>query len=210
MTVARQADVLRAMRPHVVVLGEVDRAWLLNGGRDSLRLLSARLGMRAVWAPAGDEVWGDALLTDLPVTSVRNAPLVKGGPTGAQALAVGLRWQGRDLTVIATHTQPPSDWSDLGQAEQLAGLVRDAGKDGRQVVLAGDLNLEPGSRPWHTLTGAGLTDALAASRPFATPVTGSKPIDHILVTSGLAGRDATNVDAPYSDHPAIAVTLTAG
>ncbi|WP_239068092.1 endonuclease/exonuclease/phosphatase family protein [Actinomadura bangladeshensis] len=209
MTVTRQADVLRAMRPHVVVLGEVDRAWLLNGGRDSLRLLSERLGMRAVWAPAGDEVWGDALLTDLPVTSVRNTPLVKGGPTGAQALSVGLRWQGRDITVIATHTQPPSDWSDLGQAEQLAGLVRDAGKDGRQVVLAGDLNLEPDTRPWHTLMGAGLTDALASSRPFATPVTESAPIDHILVTPGLAGHDATNEDVSYSDHPAIAVTLTA-
>ncbi|NVI86680.1 endonuclease/exonuclease/phosphatase family protein [Actinomadura sp. BRA 177] len=209
MTVTQQADVLRAMRPHIVVLGEVDRAWLLNGGRDSLRLMSERLGMRAIWAPAADEVWGDALLTDLPVTSVRNKPLMKGGPTGAQALAVGLRWKDRDVTVIATHTQPPADWSDLGQAEQLADLASAAARDGRQVVLAGDLNLEPGSRPWHTLMDAGLTDALAASRPFATPVTGSKPIDHVLVTPGLTGRDAANKDVPYSDHPAIAVTLTA-
>ncbi|MER7542461.1 endonuclease/exonuclease/phosphatase family protein [Spirillospora sp. NPDC127506] len=209
MTVTRQAGVLRAMRPHVVVLGEVDRAWLLNGARDSLRLYAERLGMRAVWAPAADEVWGDALLTDLPVTSVRNEPLVKGGPTGAQALMVGLRWKGRDITVIATHTQPPAGWSGLGQAEQLAALAAGAARDGRQVVVAGDLNLEPGSPPWRTLTDAGLTDALAASRPFATPVTGSKPIDHVLVTSGLTGRDAVSEDARYSDHPAIAVTLDA-
>ncbi|TDD76627.1 metal-dependent hydrolase [Actinomadura darangshiensis] len=210
MTVTQQADALRTLRPHIVVLGEVDRAWLLNGGRDSLRLVSDRLGLRAVWAPAGDEVWGDALLTDLPVTSVRNTPLVKGGPTGAQALVVGLRWRGRDLTVIATHTQPPADWKDLGQAEQLAALARDAGRDGRQVVLAGDLNLEPGSRPWHTLLGGGLTDALAQSRPFPTFNDKPKPvqqIDHILVTPGLTGRDAVSVAVPYSDHRPIAVTL---
>ncbi|MFB4310658.1 endonuclease/exonuclease/phosphatase family protein [Actinomadura sp. GTD37] len=212
MTVTRQADALRALRPHVVVLGEVDRGWLLNGGRDSLRLISERLGMRAVWAPAGDEVWGDALLTDLPVTSVRNTPLVKGGPTGAQALAVGLRWRGRDLTVIATHTQPPADWSDLGQAEQLAALARREGRDGRQVVLAGDLNLEPGSRPWDVLLGAGLTDAFAPSRPFATFPAAPEPvkqIDHILVTPGLVGRDAANEAVPHSDHRPIAVTLDA-
>jgi hypothetical protein len=39
---------------------------------------------------------------------------------------VGLRWKGRDLTVIATHTQPPDGWKDLGQAEQLARLAREA------------------------------------------------------------------------------------
>ncbi len=48
---------------------------------------------------------------------------------------------------------------------------------------------------------AGLTDALAASRPFATPVTGSKPIDHVLVTPGLTGRDAANKDVPTPTTP---------
>jgi endonuclease/exonuclease/phosphatase family metal-dependent hydrolase len=90
--------------------------------------------MRAVWAPAGDEVWGDALLTDLPVTSVRNRPLVKGGPTGAQALEVDLRKDGRDITVIATHTQPPEDWKSLAQAEQLAGIARATAQGGRSVI----------------------------------------------------------------------------
>ncbi|QKG21787.1 endonuclease/exonuclease/phosphatase family protein [Actinomadura verrucosospora] len=210
MTVTDQADALRRLRPHVVVLSEVDRAWLLNGGRDSLRLISERLGLRAVWAPAGDEVWGDAVLTDLPVTSVRNTPLVKGGPTGAEALQVGLRWKGRDLTVIATHTQPPDDWKDLGQAEQLARLARDAARDGRQVVMAGDMNLEPGSAPWKVLLDAGLTDALAAARPFATFPASPRPdqqIDQVLVTPGLTGRDQANEPVAYSDHRPIAVTL---
>ncbi|MDL4817627.1 endonuclease/exonuclease/phosphatase family protein [Actinomadura opuntiae] len=210
MSVTEQADAIRAQRPHVVVLSEVDRAWMLNGGRDMLRLISERLGLRAYWAPAGDEVWGDAVLTDLPVTSVRNTPLVKGGPIGAQALQVGVRWKGRDLTVISTHTQPPDGWKDLGQAEQLARIARGAARDGRQVVLAGDLNLEPGSAPWRVLLGAGLTDALAAARPFPTVPAGPRSdqqIDHVLVTPGLTGRDQASEAVTFSDHRPIAVTL---
>lgn len=212
MTVTGQADALRRLRPHIVVLSEVDRAWMLNGGRDSLRLIAERLGLRAIWAPAGDEVWGDAVLTDLPVTSVRNTPLVKGGPTGAEALRVGVRWKGRDLTVIATHTQPPDGWKDLGQAEQLARLAQEEARDGRQVVMAGDMNLEPGSAPWRVLLDAGLTDALAAARPFATFPAAPRPdqqIDQVLVTPGLTGRDQANEPVAYSDHRPIAVTLDA-
>ncbi|WP_433149076.1 endonuclease/exonuclease/phosphatase family protein [Actinomadura nitritigenes] len=210
MTVTHQADALRGLRPHIVVLSEVDRAWMLNGGRDSLRLIADRLGLRAVWVPAGDEVWGDAVLTDLPVTSVRSTPLVKGGPTGAEALRVGVRWKGRDLTVIATHTQPPDGWTDLGQAEQLARLAREAARGGRQVVMAGDMNLEPGSAPWRVLLGAGLTDALASARPFATFPAAPRPvqqIDQVLVTPGLTGRDQADEPVAYSDHRPIAVTL---
>ena len=132
-------EVLRELRPHVIALSEVDRAWFLNGGHDDLRLIAESLGLRMIWAPAADEVWGDALLTNLPVTSVRNHVLVQGGPTGAQALGVGLRWNGRDITVIATHLQPPSGWEPLDQVEQLADIVRAAPKP---TVVAGDLNLD--------------------------------------------------------------------
>ncbi|MFC6878358.1 MULTISPECIES: endonuclease/exonuclease/phosphatase family protein [Actinomadura] len=211
MSVARQADALRSLRPHVVVLGEVDRAWMLNGGRDQLRLLSGRLGLRhAVWAPAGDEVWGDAVLTDLPVTSVRNEPLVEGGPTGAQALRVGVRWRGRDVAVIATHTQPPDGWKDLGQAEQLARMARDAARGGRPVVLAGDLNLQPGDRPWDVLLGAGLTDAFASVRPLRTFPASPRPdeqLDHVLVTPDLVASDPASPAVTGSDHRPVAVTL---
>lgn len=211
MSVARQAGALRSLRPHVVVLGEVDRAWMLNGGRDQLRLLSGRLGLRhAVWAPAGDEVWGDAVLTDLPVTSVRNEPLAEGGPTGAQALRVGVRWRGRDVAVIATHTQPPDGWKDLGQAEQLARMARDAAKGGRPVVLAGDLNLQPGDRPWDVLLGAGLTDAFASVRPLRTFPASPRPdeqLDHVLVTPDLVASDPASPAVTGSDHRPVAVTL---
>ncbi|OUC85980.1 endonuclease/exonuclease/phosphatase family protein [Streptosporangium minutum] len=210
LSLERQADTLRALRPHVVVLSEADRGWLLNGGHDDVRLIAERLGMRYIWAPATDEVWGDALLTDLPVTSVRNHVLVQGGPTGAQALEVGLRWQGRDVTVIGTHLQPPPGWRELDQVEQLGRIVKDASAGGRPVVVAGDLNLEPADPAWEALMGSGLTDPLAPVRPFSTiPSSGgpAEQIDHVLVTPGFTGRDQANVDVPHSDHRPIAVTL---
>ncbi|MEV0417414.1 endonuclease/exonuclease/phosphatase family protein [Streptosporangium canum] len=210
LSLEQQADTLRAMRPHVVVLSEADRGWLLNGGHDDVRLIAERLGMRYIWAPATDEVWGDALLTDLPVTSVRNHVLVQGGPTGAQALEVGLRWQGRDVTVIGTHLQPPPGWRELDQVEQLGRIVKDASAGGRPVVVAGDLNLEPADPAWEVLMGSGLTDPIAPVRPFSTiPASGglAEQIDHVLVTPGFTGRDQANVDVPHSDHRPIAVTL---
>ncbi|WP_019629535.1 endonuclease/exonuclease/phosphatase family protein [Actinomadura atramentaria] len=210
MTVRRQAAVLRSMRPHLVALSEVDRAWLLNGARDNLRLLEHELGLRAIWAPAGDEVWGDAVLTDLPVTAVRNEPLVKGGPTGAQALRVDLTWHGRPLTVIATHTQPPEDWRDLGQARQLARLAREAAADGRPVILTGDLNLRPGDAAWRVLVGAGLVDGLAPARPLPTfPALPrpDDPIDQVLVTPGLTTSAIVSPAVGYSDHRPVGVTV---
>ncbi|MCP2338999.1 endonuclease/exonuclease/phosphatase family protein [Actinomadura rupiterrae] len=211
MTVEKQAKALRSLRPHVVLLSEVDRGWFLNGGRDQLRLISDRLGLKPLWAPAGDEVWGDALLTDLPVVTVRNHVLVKGGPTGAEALEVGVRWQGRTVTFIATHTQPPDGWTDLGQATQLARIARTAAATGTPVILGGDLNMQPSDRAFQILQGAGLNDAFASVRPFKTYPAGRNPtdqLDHILTTPGLTARDAVKLAVPYSDHLPVAVTLT--
>jgi endonuclease/exonuclease/phosphatase family metal-dependent hydrolase len=207
LNVVEQADALRALNPDVIVMSEIDRAWLLNGGHDDLRLIAHRLGLRFVWAPAADEVWGDALLTNLPVTSVRNHVLPQGGPTGAQALEVGLRWNNRDITVIATHLQPPKNWEPLDQVRALADIVRAAPKP---AIVAGDLNLQPGEPAWNALTAAGLSDAMAAARPFNTIPTPGDPqqIDQILFAGGFAASDPANPDVPWSDHRPIAITLT--
>jgi endonuclease/exonuclease/phosphatase family metal-dependent hydrolase len=206
LNVIEQADALRALNPHIVVMSEIDRAWLLNGGHDDLRLIADRLGMRFVWAPAADEVWGDALLTNLPITSVRNHVLPQGGPTGAQALEVGLRWHDRTITVVATHLQPPKNWEPLDQVRALADIVRAAPKP---AIVAGDLNLQPGEPAWNALVSAGLTDAMAGARPFTTIPTPGEPeqIDHILYTVGFTARDPANPDLAWSDHRPVAVTL---
>ena len=207
-TVDEQAAALAELEPQVIMLSEVDRGWWLNGGQDLLHGIAERLGMRAVWAPAADELWGDAILTELPITSVDNRALVPGGPTGAQALRVGIRWHDTDVTLIATHTQPPSGWSDLQQAEQLAILAADSAADGTPVILAGDLNTEPDDPAFQVLTGSGLRDAFADNRPVpSTPGDDPQQIDHILVTEGITVTDVANPDVDASDHRPVAATL---
>lgn len=203
------ARTLRAQHPDVVLLNEVDRGWLLNGGHDDLGLLARRLHMRAIFAPAADAVWGDALLTRLPVTGVRGHPLAsRGAPTGAQALAVTLRLGDREVGVLSTHLQPPPDRPATRQARRVAGIAAGLA-DGRPVVLAGDLNAEPGSAPFRALTDRGLADGLAARRPLPTfPCDApDQQIDQLLVR-GLRA-DAIAVPAVgYSDHCPLAATLT--
>lgn len=203
-------DVLAGQRPDVVVLSEVDRAWLLNGGHDTLALLAGRLGMRYTFAPAADPVWGDAVLTSLPVDSAGTVVLPRlGAVTGAQALGVVLRVGGTDLVVVSTHLQPPPDDGPVAQAREAARYAVELAA-GRPLVLAGDLNTQPGEPAFQALLGAGLVDALAADRPLPTSPADNpvEQIDHVLVAGGVTATEVTVVRSTASDHLAVAVTLT--
>ncbi|WP_435204471.1 endonuclease/exonuclease/phosphatase family protein [Micromonospora sp. bgisy143] len=198
-------------RPDVVLLSEVDRGWLLNGGHDTLDLLSDRLGMPYVFGPAADPVWGDAVLSRWPVTAPRSLPLpAVGAPTGAQALAVTLDLShGVRTAVVSTHLQPPPDRGPVVQARTVADFaVRYAA--GNPLVVAGDLNTEPGDEAFGQFTAAGLKDALAAARPLATsPADDPRTqIDHVFVSPGLTAADPVAPRGEASDHLPVAVTLT--
>jgi endonuclease/exonuclease/phosphatase family metal-dependent hydrolase len=198
-------------RPDVVALSEVDRGWLLNGGHDTLALLANRLGMRYHFAPAADPLWGDAILTRLPVVDTRAVRLPNpGASTGSQALGVVLDVHGRELVVVSTHLQPPGD--DAGAVAEARALARFAVglAAGRPLVVAGDLNTEPGEPAFAQLRAYGLHDALVAARPLPThpadaPVS---QIDHILVSAGVTATRPVAVPGIASDHLAVAVTLT--
>ncbi|MEH1014519.1 endonuclease/exonuclease/phosphatase family protein [Micromonospora sp. CPCC 206060] len=205
-------DVLAGQRPDVVVLSEVDRGWLLNGGHDTLDLLAGRLRLPYVFAPAADPVWGDAVLTRFPVRDARMLRLpAVGAPTGAQALAVTVDRPGGELVVVSTHLQPPPDAGPVVQARAVARFATGYAA-GRPLVVAGDLNTEPGDPAFAEFTAAGLVDALAAGRPLATspadrPV---EQIDHVFVSAQLRGRDVAVPRSTASDHLPVAVTLDEG
>jgi endonuclease/exonuclease/phosphatase family metal-dependent hydrolase len=204
------AETIAGQRPDIVALSEVDRAWLLNGGHDTLTLLARRLGMTYRFAPAADPVWGDAVLTRLPVRESRTRRLAPvGAPTGAQALAVVVDVGGRELVVVATHLQPPPGDGPVGQAREVAGFATGFAA-GRPLVVAGDLNTEPGEPAFEALRGAGLVDALAAGRPLPTSPSGvpEQEIDHVLTSPGIAAADPVAPAGTASDHLAVAVTLT--
>ena len=203
------AEVIAAEDPDVVLLSEVDRGWLLNGGQDQLAILSRLLDLPAHFGPAADPVWGDAILTDRPVRWERSVPLPSfGAVTGAQALPARVAFGGQEWTVISTHIQPHGGAGDgaLEQAQVLADLV--GGYPG-PVVLGGDLNLEPGEPSWDALLAAGLTDALADGRPLPTSPSDAPvaQIDHVLVSPEVTGADVRTTGGDLSDHLAVVVTL---
>ncbi|WP_336204861.1 endonuclease/exonuclease/phosphatase family protein [Nonomuraea sp. LPB2021202275-12-8] len=209
-----------AQRPDVVLLSEVDRGWLLNGGHDDLARIARGLGMRHYFAPAADSVWGDALLTNLPVRQVHSHRLGEHDyPTGAQAQAIVLDVGGKELGIVNTHLQAPG-----GQAPEVASIVRDlaAGKDAaeadlsssssgvvRPVILAGDLNIRPGDPAMDVLLSAGLSDPLIAlGDPPTSPADApTERIDHVLITKGLTALSAQAPRVPYSDHLPVLTTL---
>ncbi|MEV6690589.1 endonuclease/exonuclease/phosphatase family protein [Micromonospora sp. NPDC051196] len=197
-------------RADVVVLSEVDRGWLLNGGHDTLHLLATRLEMPYVFAPAAGTLWGDAVLSRWPVqrAQTRVLPAV-GAPTGAQALGVTVDFSdGVRLAVVSTHLQPPPGTDPVVQAQAVADFAT-AYADGGPLVVAGDFNTEPGDPAFTALTDAGLVDAFAAVRPLPTsPADDPRTqIDHIFVSPDLPTTDPTAIPSTASDHLPVAVTL---
>ncbi|PWR11058.1 endonuclease [Micromonospora sicca] len=205
------ARAVTGSRPDVVLLSEVDRGWLLNGGHDTLALLARRMRMPYVFAPAADPVWGDAVLSRWPVRSGETRPLpTVGAPTGAQALGVTLDLGGgARLAVVATHLQPPPGRGPVTQARQVAAFATRYAA-GRPLVLAGDLNTEPGDPAFLELTGAGLVDALASARPVPTSPADDprEQIDHVFVSPGVTAADVVAPRSTASDHLPVTVTLT--
>lgn len=197
----------------VVLLEEVDRGWLLNGGQDQLAILARLTGMRLYFAPAADPVWGDAILTRLPVSEVRGHPLPShGAVTGAGMLAVRVNVDADPLWVVATHVQPTGARADgtVDQALDLAAVAAGLGADGTPVVLGGDFNFQPDEPSFAAILDAGFTDALAARRPVPTSesVDPVDQIDHVFVRGPVRAGDGGATRTTASDHLPVWVHLT--
>ncbi|UNK71121.1 endonuclease/exonuclease/phosphatase family protein [Microbacterium sp. H1-D42] len=193
------AEQIRSSGAHVVLLSEVDRGWLLNGGQDQLSILARMLDMRVVFGPAADPVWGDAILTDLPMSDASSTkyPMFD-ALTGAAYTSATVTWDGKDVSVIATHLQP--DGNETDATDRQAALFADAITSADSPVIAGgDLNTTRGSAAWATLMASGAEDAFADASEKAQ-------IDHLLL-SGMSVTDAEVVESHLSDHPMITATV---
>ncbi|MFI7032615.1 endonuclease/exonuclease/phosphatase family protein [Microbispora rosea] len=202
-------------RPDVMLMSEVDRGWLLNGGHDDLARVARGLGMRYYFAPAADRLWGDALLTNLPVAEIGSTRLGRHGyPTGAQAQSIVLKVGDHEVGIVNTHLQEPR-----GQAPEVAAIAgrlaatsRTSGTGvaaPRPVIVAGDLNTTPSDPQMRVLEAAGLSDPLRAlgdppTSPADAPV---RRIDHVLISDGLTAVAADAPRVPFSDHLPLVVRL---
>ncbi len=194
----------------VALLSEVDRGWYLNGGQDELAILERLLRREAVFAPAADPVWGDAVLTDLPVDEVVGTPLPShGAVTGAQALSVRLETGGTSTWFVSTLLQPhDGDEGVDAQTADLVEMLHDRLSDGHPLVLGGDLNTQPGSSAFLQLASLGLVDALDGAGPTSPADRPTARIDHLLATPDLVPSSPTVGGSQASDHLPVSVTLT--
>jgi endonuclease/exonuclease/phosphatase family metal-dependent hydrolase len=135
---ARVAAVLRELQADLIALQEID--WHEDGGRDESAEIMAELpGMRALWAPTcrrHGALFGNALLTSLPVRSVRSIDLTYARREPRAALDVELDAGVAPLRVIATHL----GLRPRERRFQVQRILEHAGKGDRPTVLLGDIN----------------------------------------------------------------------
>jgi endonuclease/exonuclease/phosphatase family metal-dependent hydrolase len=201
---------LAGLDADVVVLNEVDRGWFVSGSSDLLATYATATGMTAVFGPAADDVWGNAVLTRLPVVEVAREALPAGrDPLGRAALIVVLeRTEGGRVAVVATHLSDVDVQGDtrLPQAQALAGIVARLRERGLDVVLVGDLNAAPGDPALAVLEG--LLDRALPDSVRTFPATAARvQIDHVLVPPTWTVTSARAVNTGLTDHRLVDVLV---
>jgi endonuclease/exonuclease/phosphatase family metal-dependent hydrolase len=203
------AAVLRSTDADVVVLNEIDRGWLLEGGHDLLRMLADRTGMEARFAPAADDIWGNAILSRLPVSDVTVTPLPREGAAMRRSMvsAVVDLGDGESLGIVGAHLHhvPNEPAVRLVQARAVAGEVSRLHSRGLPVAVLGDLNAAADAPELEPL--AFLRDAVPGGVPTYPAHDPSVRLDHVLITRDLEASDRVIVPATASDHLPVSVTL---
>jgi endonuclease/exonuclease/phosphatase family metal-dependent hydrolase len=206
----RLARVIRAADPDLVALQEVDDKTKRTGGVDQLAELVRLTGLHGRFGKAIDYEgggYGQAVLSRFPMAGA-TVHTLPGMPAREQRIAFEVRVSaaGRDLSFVTTHLHHQEPALREQQANKLNDLF--AGVD-RPIILAGDLNATPESKPLAALTGKwtiATADPGLLTYPSAKP---TKQIDYVLFRP--AGRFQvleTRVveEAVASDHrPVVAV-----
>ena len=195
-------------KPDVVVLLEVDRAWL-----GAIRDLSA--GYEIVDTPAQGR-FGTLLLSRRPLDDVRFESF---GDKWSPSIVVRLEVNGRPATVIATHPPAPistKTWRNRNR--HLRELARYVGGLDTPTLVAGDLNMTMWSPHFRRLTdeaklanardGRGLLPTFPATRlgvGFGWPL--RIPLDHVLVSEEWVTLDCDTPPGVGSDHLPVSVDV---
>lgn len=203
----RVAALIAEHEPDIVCLQEVDVGRQRTAGLDQAHELAKRLEMAFRFHPAlrvEEEQYGDAVMTHLPERLVRAGPLpTLAGVPGLEprgALHLEITIGGESLHVINTHLGLLPREQRL---QALALLGRDwlgAAPPGAAVVLAGDFNATPLSRPWRRLASGPLRDGQrdlgpARTRPTFPSAFPVLRIDHVFVSDAVR---VTAAEAPWS------------
>ena len=205
----RLARVIRAADADLVALQEVDDRTKRTKGVDQTAELARQTGMYGVFGKQIDYEgggYGQAILSRVPLGR-GTVHWLPGEPDRERRLAFGVPVSvfGRELTFVTTHLHHQNDEFRQRQAAELNRLFADTD---RPVIVAGDLNANPDSKPlgvflshWAVATGPGL-HTFPAGQP-------TKQIDYVIArpAPAFATIELRVPDEPVaSDHrPLLAV-----
>lgn len=208
------AEVIKAARPDLVALQEVDDQLKRSGSVDQVAELGRMTGLAPLsgWnLPMQGGKYGNAALSRFKVESWRNHHLPKLDAAAEQrgVMEIMVRVGGRQVLFLATHFDHRKP-----EAERLASVkaIRELldQRPGVPVILAGDLNAQPDSATIAAL-GEFLTDACPADQAATPTFPADKPdrrIDYVFYRPGTGLTPISYQVVPEavaSDHRPIAV-----
>ena len=198
-TPERVIEFIHETNPDVIVVLEVTPEW-----EHRLEALSATHPYDAVQSRAGN--FGIALYSRWPMDSVEFVPLSENN----DAISARIVVDGEPCHVVAAHPFPPAGGrgSELRnrQLRQLAALAQQS--DGATIV-AGDLNITPFSPYFDEfLAAANLNDPRRGQGLMPTWPSRRLPlwipIDHCLVSDGIAAKLSVGPDVGSDHRPLLA------
>jgi endonuclease/exonuclease/phosphatase family metal-dependent hydrolase len=214
---SRIAAEIRAARPDLVSLNEVDDGTRRSGGIDEASYLSRATGLRAVFGPTllgyDGGRFGNAILSRYPILESHNTPLPQVTNFEARALLTAtVRVGSREVSFSSLHLSAGGGGAEdrVLEAETVARILR---AEQLPTVIAGDLNSEPGDLPVRMLrqhlldaqeqAGTGAGDTIPEDDPV-------RRIDYVLYDDHLAAAvDSTHVlSSAVSDHRSLVTDLS--
>ncbi len=222
---SRIADVIRAERPDVLGLQEVDVHWSERSGfADQPADLAKATGMEArfgaIYQMAGApgaplREYGLAILSRHPIVAFQNHPIPRLSTQTAETeprsmpgfLDALIEVRGQRIRVFNTHLDYRAD---PRVRELQVAAMRDRLRGVQEpVVLVGDLNAPP-SAPALAPLFARLTDVWRDARDPGFTYPASRPvrrIDYVLTAGAIRGTAARVVATKASDHRAVIADL---
>ncbi|PCI31998.1 MAG: hypothetical protein COB53_12755 [Elusimicrobia bacterium] len=192
--------------------------WLLSQNADVIALLEINeawwksLDRIAAQYPYGKQLarsdnFGIALVSRLPLEDAR---FVNVGQNSIPSILARLQFAGEPLSILVTHPLPPVSSKNIESRNlQLkeAAVLAQLSMQGGEFILIGDLNVTPWSAPFRRLLEeSGLRDGRAGFG-FQGSWLMNLPLDHTLVSPGLAILERFVDASRGSDHRPVVFSI---
>lgn len=200
----RVRELIRSADPDIILLIEINQNWV-----DQLQPVLGKYPHSV--KPLREDSYGLGLFSKFPFIITE---LAEFGEAKVPSVVARLELNGQPITIIGTHPPPPKKaWMAHQRDAQLKEIARSIANQPGPAMLLGDLNLSPWSPHFQeTLRLGRLKDSRQGwSWQPSWPVDRLPfliPIDHILVTGGIAVHRRWRGPNTGSDHYPVLVEFS--